>query len=134
MLKNRKSFVLGRNVFIIFTSYKGNQNLTMNRKVLVLWCSLFVCAFCACNKDVEEKWAQEEADLAEWMKENKRDAFFDSDIYIEKIGQKHEEHIQPETGDHVLVDFICTFLYDRVVEQVSYKDGQTNYDPQYRSK
>jgi len=105
----------------------------MNRKVLFLWCSLFACAFCACNKEVEEKWAQEEADLAEWIKENKPNALFDNDIYIEKIGPRYEEKIQPEAGDHVLVNFVCSFL-DGVVEQVSYMEGQTSHNPLYRSK
>ena len=112
----------------------------MKVKVLILWYTFFVCALCACSKnDVEERWAKEEADLAVWMKENRSsDVLFDNDIYIEKITQQDEDHIQPETGDYVLVNFVCRFLYehDGYVERVSYKDGKDgiiDYQPQQLS-
>jgi len=109
----------------------------MNRKVL--WFTLFACVLCACSKsDVEERWAKEEAELAEWIKENNIDAIFDNDIYIEKIIQRNEDHTQPEAGDHVLVNFVCSFVYDYDgdVERVSYKDGMngnTDYHPEQLS-
>ena len=126
--------------FCNFTSYFCNQSLSMDKRIFVfLWCLLFAGVFCACNKnDVEEKWAKEEVDLAEWMKENKPDALFDNDIYIEKIVSRGEDFTQPETGDHVLVNFVCSFLYehDGDVERVSYKDGKDgsiDYKPQQLS-
>jgi hypothetical protein len=108
----------------------------MNIKVLVFQCALIMCVLCACKKDeTAEKWAKEEADLAEWIKENAPDALFENDIYIVKYGNIYHDAIQPETGDHVLVNFTCRTLYDDVVEQVSYKDwkerGAQNYS-QYR--
>jgi len=111
----------------------------MNRKVLVIWFTLFACVLCTCSKsDAEERWAKEEADLAEWIKENNIDAIFDNDIYIEKIIQRNEDHTQPEAGDHVLVNFVCSFVYDYDgdVERVSYKDGKDgniNYHPEQLS-
>ena len=111
----------------------------MNRKFFVLWFTLFACVLCACNKnDVEEKWAQEEADLALWMKENKPDALFDKFIYIEKFGALHEENITPEPENYLLVNFVCSFLYesDGDVERVSYKDGKNgsiDYKPEQLS-
>ena len=108
----------------------------MKVKIFVLWYTLFICALCACNKsDVDEKWAKEETDLKEWMKENKPDLQLENGIYIEKIGSSNEKNTQPEAGDHVLVNFVCTFLFDDVIEQVSYKDWQARgalYPSTYR--
>jgi len=112
----------------------------MNRKVLVLWFALFVCALCACSKnDVDEKWAKEEADLEVWIKEN-TNAKLDNYIYIEKFGPEYNENIKPDADnkDFLLVDFVCSFVYeyDGDVERVSYKDGKNgnkNYNPQQLS-
>ena len=97
----------------------------MNIKVLIFQCALFMCVLCACKKDeTAEKWAKEEAELAEWIKVNAPKALFENDIYIEKYGIGNPEGIQPETGDHVLINFTCRTLYDDVVEQVSDKNWQ----------
>ena len=98
----------------------------MNLKALI-FCILIACITCACNKnDVNEKWAKEEADLDEWVKENKPNLQKENFIYIEKFGHTYPSNTQPEAGDHVLVNFVCTFLYDDIVEQVSYKDWKAH--------
>jgi len=98
----------------------------MNIKTFIFLCVLFACALCACKKnDLEERWAIEEAELAVWMKENCPNALFDNSIYFEKFGNKYPDNIQPEANDHVLVNFVCSFLYDDAIETVSYKDWQT---------
>ena len=99
----------------------------MNIKALVSLYALFVCFFCACKKgDTVERWAKEESDLAEWMKENRPNALFDNSIYFEKVGSEYRDNMSPElkNKDHVLVNFICRFLYDNTIETVSYKDWQ----------
>jgi len=82
----------------------------------------------ACNKDeVAEKWAKEEKDLELWMKDNHPDAIFDNGIYIEKTYSIYSDSIQPETGDNVLVNFACKFIFeDNLVEQVSYKNWEAH--------
>ena len=99
----------------------------MNRKILILLCVIITGVFFACNKnDTDEKWAEEEAKLEEYMKSEKQEAIMDKGIYIEKL-LEHNDHIQPEAGDYVLVDYECRFLFESdVVEYVSYKDWQ-NY-------
>ena len=87
----------------------------------------------ACNKDeVAEKWAKEEAELKAWINENAPNAIFENGIYFEIIRSKSENNIKPESDDHVLVNFVCSFI-DGVVEQVSFKSGQTNHKPLYLS-
>ena len=99
----------------------------MKIKSLVLLCTLSGCIFHACSKnDLEEKWAEEEAKLSEWMKENHPDAVFDNIIYYEKFGSEYPDNKQPDANDHVLVNFICSFLYDDTVETVSNKDWQAH--------
>ena len=99
----------------------------MNKKALVLLCILFACVFCACKKnDLEEKWAEEEVKLSEWIKENRPNALFENNIYIEKEGNEYPDNMSPEleNKDHVLVNFVCRFLYENTIETVSYKDWQ----------
>ena len=106
----------------------------MNVKSFFFVATLFAGIFCACSKnEIEEKWAEEEKKLAEWISENKPYLSINSGIYIEKIKPEYSDNIQPEVGDYVLVDFICSFLYDEIVEEVSYKDGQENYEALYPS-
>ena len=102
----------------------------LGMKVFVFLCIIFVCA---CNKDdTAEKWAKEEADLKVWISENAPKAeLIESGIYFELI-RKNDAGIEPETGDHVLVNFICSFL-DGTVEQVSYKDETTTPKPMNHS-
>ena len=90
----------------------------------------------ACNRiDIYEEWAKEEAKLAEWISENAPDADFipDKDIYFEIIRRKPVDNIAPETGDHVLVNFISSFL-DGTIEEVSFKDGPAKYNALLHSK
>jgi len=98
----------------------------MKIKTLVLLCTLFGCVFCSCKKnDLEERWAEEEAKLDEWMKENRPNVPpCENSIYFEKVGASYPDHIQPEANDFVLVNFICRFLYEDEIETVSYKDWQ----------
>ena len=96
MLNKNIYSVLGRNVFAIFTSLnKIMWYYNLNIKAFVFLCMLlFVCA---CNKDdTAEKWAKEEAELAEWIKKHAPRAVFDNGIYIEIIGRRHEKNILPE--------------------------------------
>jgi len=101
----------------------------MNKKAFILLCALLGCVLCACNKDsVEKKWLEEEAKLAEWIKENRPDALFKNNIYFEKEGIEYPDNMspEPENKDHVLVNFTCRFLYDNIIETVSYKDWQSH--------
>ena len=97
----------------------------INIKALFFCFTLSVSLICACSKnEIEEKWAEEEKKLAEWIKENKPDLVISNGIYFEKTGKEYSENIQPEVGDYVLIDFKCSFLSDGTVEEVSYKDWQ----------
>jgi len=111
--------------FSLFLRLTYSNEFNMKIKTLVLLCALLVCVASACKKDeTSEKWAKEEADLADWMKENHPDLTSDKGVYIEKFGPAYPDNIQPEANDYVLVNFICSFLYDDVIETVSYKDWQ----------
>ena len=96
----------------------------MNMKASILWCALFACVLCACKKnDIDEKWAKEEAELAEWITQNKSSLLLENGIYFEKLTE-YNDNIKPEANDYVLVDYECRFLFENVLEQVSYKDWQ----------
>ena len=100
--------------------------MRLNIKTLILLCTVFAGVLYSCNKnDTAEKWAKEEADLEEWIKENKPDAIFEGGIYIEKYGHKYPDNIFPQADDYVLVDYECRFLYEDVLEYVSDKEWQT---------
>ena len=98
----------------------------MNSKAFILLGVLFTSLLCACNKnDTDEKWAEEEAKLAEYMSQNNSEAILDKGIYINKLQPEYPENIQPEAGDYVLVNYECRFLFDEgVLEYVSHKDWQ----------
>ena len=119
-----------RNVFYFLRLYIiimfKRRYFVMNNNFAIFLCALFaVIHLCSCNKDdTAEKWAKEEAILETWIKENRPNAVFDNGIYIEIIEQ-YPDNIQPEPGDHLLVDFVCRFLFDDVVEQVSFKDWRS---------
>ena len=98
----------------------------MNGKAFILLGVLFTGLLCACNKnDTDEKWAEEEAKLAEYIGQNIPEAILDKGIYIDKLQPAYPDNIQPEPGDYVLVDYVCKFLFDEgVVEYASLKDWQ----------
>jgi hypothetical protein len=103
-----------------------DRYLIMNIKVLIIFCTLFASVLCACKKnDTEEKWAEEEAKLLEWISNNKPGLTLDNGIYIEKVNESPEDYIQPEDNDYVLVNYTCTFLFENIVEQVSDKDWKS---------
>ena len=90
---------------------------------------MFACLasiLCACDKkETEKKWAEEEAKLDEWMKENKPNVPLVNGFYFEKVQPEYPERIFPEAGNYVLLDYECRFLYDNILEYVSDKDWQT---------
>ena len=91
---------------------------------LILSSIVFASVLSACNRDdTAQKWAEEEAKLAEWIKENDPEAFFENGIYIKKL-ISYPDNIQPEAGDHLLVNYASCFLYEGNVEQVSYKNWE----------
>jgi hypothetical protein len=108
----------------------------INIKVTIFLCTLFVLLGACKKNETEEKWAAEEKKLADWIKENKPDLLpINGGIYFEKIGAEYEENIKPEQADHVLVDFICSFLFEDVIEEVSYKNWKERgalYPSKYR--
>ena len=77
------------------------------------------------KKETERKWAEEEAKLDEWMKENKPDVPFVNGFYFEKLTPEYPENIYPEADDYVLLDYECSFLYENILEYVSDKDWQS---------
>ena len=120
-----------RNVFTFLRLYR-KSNCTGMRIAYFLVISLFL--FSCSKNNIEELWAAEEARLKEWINENRPDAIFSNGVYFYKIGTQHPENIQPDTElrDNILVDFICRFLDDDVVEEVSYKDWRS-HQAQYPS-
>ncbi len=105
----------------------------MKKHTLFIFLCILLNSFVSCSKDeTGEKWAEEEQLLAEYMEKNKPGAILDKSIYFEKLIE-YRDNIQPETGDNVLVDFVCSFLYEGTVEQVSYEDWRA-YDATYLSR
>ena len=122
-----KKFHHGTQRFGFFTSNinMNRQKVQMNVKSLVLLCVFVAGAFCACSKDnVAERWAKEEAELAEWIAQNKPGLIIENGIYFEKLLPEYDENIRPDANDFVLVDYECRFLSNNVLEKVSYKDWQ----------
>ena len=105
----------------------------MNIKSFVFLCTLCVCLLCACKKDdLAEKWAQEEAILADWIRENNIDAIFDNGIWVQRI-LKFEDNIKPEAGDHLLVNYKSRFLFnENYIEQASCKNCGARVLPTYK--
>ena len=107
-----------------------------NIKIVFLLCMFLAGVLYACNKnDTDEKWAKEEAELAEWIEINKPGLSIENRIYFEKVGAEYKTNIKPEPGDYILVDYECRFLFEDVLEQVSYKDWQARgalYPSPYR--
>ena len=107
----------------------------INIKGIIFLCTLFVIIGACKKNETEEKWAEEEKKLADWIKENEPDLLpINGGIYL-KLYPEYEENIHPEReqGDYVLVDFTCRFMSDGVCEEVSYKNWQ-DYGARYPSK
>jgi len=95
-------------------------------KSLFLLVLCIASILCSCDKkETEKKWAEEEAKLAEWMKDNKPEVPFVNGFYFEKLTPEYPENIFPEKGDNVLLDYECSFLYENILEYVSDKDWQS---------
>ena len=99
----------------------------MNIRVLFFMCAFFTGVLCGCSKnETEKKWAEEEAKLSEWMKENKPNVPLVNGFYFEKLLPEYPENIFPEKDDYVLLDYECRFLYEDILEYVSDKNWQTS--------
>ena len=107
--------------FYVYVLYKV---FCMDKKFLIFLLAFYGIVLNACNKpsETEEKWANEEAELALWIKENDPDAIFDNDVYIRKFGIASLDSIKPDPLGYVLVNYESRLLYDDLVERVSDKD------------
>jgi hypothetical protein len=103
--------------------------------IAILVISLSIVLSACSRDDVAEKWAEEENDLYNWMRENEPGLRpLKNGVYVKITGERQLENMKPETTDHVMVNFVCRFFDDETIEQTSYMqwDIEPLYLPAYK--
>ena len=94
-------------------------------RVLVFICAIFSVVFCACkNNDLDEKLAEEEQKLAEYIRETYGDAAIDlkGGAYLVK-NQKEDEGATIEAGNYIFWNWKKT---NQITDELEYTSDLTN--------
>ena len=99
--------------------------IQLNMKILFCVCAFFSVVFCACkNNDLDEKLAEEEQKLAEYIKETYGDAAIDlgGGAYLVKK-QEEIEGATIEAGNYILWNWQIT---NQITEELEYTSDLSN--------